>query len=196
MNAEEVVKKINADANAEADLIRADSRNKAEAENASLEAKLVDYRIRTDELAKEAAAEKISRMLANARMELRKELLAVKQEILSEVFEKAKSRLVGSSDDEYRKLIVALLTKAVETGSETVIVGKDEKLINNSFIKQFNRSLGPGFKGNLLLDNETANICGGFILRRGKVQTNVSIDVLVDQIYEDIGPEIAAELFD
>ncbi|MBW8015567.1 MAG: hypothetical protein FVQ82_05210 [Planctomycetes bacterium] len=196
MNAEEVVKKINADANAEADVIRSNAQSEAEAENASLEAKLVDYRIRTDELAKEAGVEKISRMLANARMELRKELLAVKQEILSEVFEKAKSRLVGSSDDEYRKLIVALLTKAVETGSETVIVGKDEKLINDSFIKQFNRNLGPGFKGNLLIGNETADICGGFILRRGKVQTNVSIDVLVDQIYEDIGPEIAAELFD
>jgi V/A-type H+/Na+-transporting ATPase subunit E len=196
MNAEEVVKKICADANAKADLIRADAKNKADAENATLEAKLADYRTETDRLAKEAATEKVSRMLAHARMELRKEILTAKQAILSEVFEKAKSNLVSCGDDEYRKLMEKLLIKAVETGNETVIVGKDEKLINDNFIKLVNRNLGTGFKGNLLLNKKPANICGGFILRRENVQINVSIDVLVDQVCEELGPEIAAELFD
>lgn len=196
MNAEEVVKKINADANAEADRIRGEAQSKADADKASLATKLADYRNETEQLAKEAGEEKISRMLANGRMELRKELLTAKQEILRQVFEDAKTQIVNSSKDEYTKLISSLLKKAVETGNETVVVGKNEKVIDNTFIKQFNRTLGTGFKGNLLIGQKKEDICGGFILCRGKIRTNVSIDVLVDQVNEDIGHEIAAELFE
>jgi len=195
MNAEEVVKKIYADANAEADGIRAEANAKAKAANASLEAKLADYRSETVELAKKAGEEKISRMLATARMELRKESLATKQQILNEVFEQAKSKLV-SNDDQYRKLVESLIVKAVETGSETLIVGKNETVIDNNFVKQINRNLGPGFKGNLMIGPEKADICGGFILKRDNIQTNVSIEVLIEQVNNEIGPEIAAQLFE
>lgn len=196
MNAEEVVKKIYADANAEADRIRANAKSKAESENALLEAELADFLTETGNLAKKAAEQNISRMLANTRMDIRKEMLTVKQSILGDLSEKAKLQILESGDDAYLSLIESLLIKAVETGSEMVIIGEDEKRINSSFIKQVNRNLGPGYKGNILIGDEKTNIRGGFILRRGNVQTNVSIEVLVDQICEDIGTEIAGDLFD
>ena len=88
------------------------------------------------------------------------------------------------------------MVKAVETGAEEVIIGKNETRITDSFIKQVNRKLGTGFKGNLLLARERANISGGFILRRGKVQINVSTDVMVAQARENLEMELAQEMFE
>ena len=88
------------------------------------------------------------------------------------------------------------MIKAVETGSEEVIVGKNENRIDSNFIKQVNRQLGPGYKGNLHLSDEKADISGGFILRRGKVQINASTEVLIGNVREDLEIQIAGELFE
>jgi vacuolar-type H+-ATPase subunit E/Vma4 len=45
------------------------------------------------------------------------------------------------------------------------------------------------------LSNETAEITGGFILRRGKIQINVSTDVLLERAKEDLEIELTKELF-
>lgn len=195
MNSEEVVQKIYSEANAEAEKILSEAKAKVAAEETELNSKLADYRKESESLAASAGDEKKSRMLANGRMELRKEELFVRQGLLDEVFEKASERLITLDDDAYCKLMGSLLVKAVETGSEEVVVGKDENRLDGGFVKQVNRDLGPGFKGNLQLASDRANISGGFILRRGKVRTNVSAEVLISQAREALELEISAELF-
>ena len=51
------------------------------------------------------------------------------------------------------------MKQAVETGDEEVIVGKNEKRIDQDFIKKVNRELGAGFKGNLRLSDQTCRYC-------------------------------------
>jgi len=196
MNAEEVVQKIYSEANAEAERILSEAESKVAAEEAELNSRLADYRKESESLAVSAAEEKMSRMLASGRMELRKEELFVRQGLLDEVFEKASERLIALDDDAYSKLMESLLVKAVETGSEEVVVGKNESRLDAGFVKRVNRNLGPGFRGNLQFVSNKANISGGFILRRGKVQTNVSVEVLIFQAREALELEISAELFE
>jgi hypothetical protein len=88
-----------------------------------------------------------------------------------------------------------LILEAVETGDEEVIVDKSETRIDQKFIKQINRRLGPGYKGNLRLSDETDNLGAGFILRRGRIKHNVSIEVLLTQARKDLEIELAKELF-
>ena len=195
MDAEQVVSKILSEARVQAEQIVGEAKEKCAAEEAALNEQIAEYDKETETLAAQAGQDKTDRMMAGARMQLAKEHLAAKGEILDEVFAKAKEQIKKLDDKEYVDLMNRLLLKAVETGDEEVMIGKNEKLIDMNFIKHVNRSLGPGFKGNLRLSNENADIEGGFILKRGKIKTNVSVDVLVEQIRGDIEIELAGELF-
>jgi V/A-type H+-transporting ATPase subunit E len=195
MEAEQVVEKILSEARAQAEAVKAEAQQKAAAAEAQLETKLAEYRKQTEKLSAQGAEDKKARMLAAANMDIKKEYLAAKVSLLDEVFEKVRQRIKELSDEEYEHLITQLMTKAVETGDEQVIIGAEEKRIDHSLIKQINRKLGPGYKGNLNLSQERANIDAGFILRRGKIQVNVSIDVLLAAARDKFEIELAEELF-
>jgi V/A-type H+-transporting ATPase subunit E len=196
MNAEQVVERVLSEARAESERTKAAAQDKCAQARAELESQLADYEKETEVLADHAGEDKKARMSATANMEIRKEYLAAKVSLLDEVFEKVRQRIRGLCDEEYAHLITQLMTKAVETGDEQVIIGADEKRIGHSLIKQINRQLGPGYKGNLNLSGERASIEGGFILRRGKIQTNVSIGVLLAEARDKFEIELAEELFE
>lgn len=195
MDAKEVVDKILTEAKAEADGIRAEAQSKLSDENARANASLASYKKETGTLADEQAKETKSRMLAAARMDIKKEYVQAKAKLLDEVFAKAIERVNALPEKEYQQLISTLMLKAVETGDEEVVVGKNDSRINQNLIKNINRQLGPGFKGNLQLAGDKANIDGGFILRRGKIQINVSTEVLVAQARDELEIELANQLF-
>ena len=195
MNAEQVVQKILAEANAEAEKIVHDAKAKAAEQTSQLENKMTDFDSETGRLAEAAADDKLQRMLANARMANAKQTLAAKVAILDDVFEKAKAAVNELPDDQYLSLMTTLLKKAVETGDEEVVIGKNESRINERFITQMNRQLNSGFKGNLRLSSRRADITGGFILSRGKVQINASTDVMIDALRERMEIELSQELF-
>jgi V/A-type H+-transporting ATPase subunit E len=195
MNAEQVVEKILSEAAAEAEQIKGAAAEKIAAAETELNSELADYEKQTQGLAEQAAEDKKARMLATANMEIKKEYLAAKVALLDKVFEKVRERIKGLSDDEYKNLIASLMIKAVESGDEQVIVGIGEERIDQGLIKQVNRKLGPGYKGNLSLAQERANIDAGFILKRGKIQVNVSIEVLLTEARDKFEMELAEELF-
>ncbi|MHC4855813.1 MAG: V-type ATP synthase subunit E [Planctomycetota bacterium] len=195
MNAEQVVQKILAEANAEAEKIVHDAKAKAAEQTSQLENKMTDFDSETGRLAEAAADDKLQRMLANARMANAKQTLAAKVAILDDVFENAKAAVNELPDDQYLSLMTTLLKKAVETGDEEVVIGKNESRINERFITQMNRQLNSGFKGNLRLSSRRADITGGFILSRGKVQINASTDVMIDALRERMEIELSQELF-
>jgi V/A-type H+-transporting ATPase subunit E len=195
MNAEQVVDKILSEANAEAEKIKASAGEKCAAAEAELKSQLADYEKQTEVLAAQAAEDKKARMLATANMEIKKEYLAAKVALLDDVFNKVRDRIKSLSDSKYENLITSLMSKAVQSGDEQVMVGAGEKRINHALIKQINRKLGPGYKGNLQLAQDRADIDGGFILKRGKIQVNVSTEVLVAGARDQLEIELVDELF-
>ncbi len=195
MNAEQVVQKILAEAEAEARKILDEARDKAAEQKSQLDSELAEFDAKTNELAAEAGEDKLQRMLANARMDNAKGLLAAKVKILNDVFERSKKAANELPDERYLSWVMATMKQAVESGDEEVIVGKDEKRINDDFVKKVNGELGDGFKGNLKLSDTKSDFAGGFILSRGKVQINATIDVMIDTLRESMETELAAELF-
>lgn len=195
MEAQQVVEKILDDANVEADKIKKQAEEKEAAEQARLDEQLAQFNEQTEALAQKAAEDEKSHILAAARMDIAKELLAEKRRIVDEVFQQARQQLQSLSDKEYRNLITKLILQAVESGDEEVLVDRNEKRIDHEFIKQINRQMAPGYKGNIRLSEERRNIGGGFILRRGKIKTNVSIGVLLDQARKELEIELARDLF-
>ena len=89
-----------------------------------------------------------------------------------------------------------LMHEAVETGDEEVITDANDNRIDHKFIKNINRELGPGFKGNLRLSEQKEAIGAGFILKRGNIMNNASLDVLISQARKDMEIELAKALFE
>jgi len=196
MNAEQVVQKILTEAETEARKIMDEARDKAAEQGSQLDSEMAEFGAKTDQLAAEAGEDKLQRMLANARMDNAKQLLAAKVEILNDVFERSKKAVNDLSDELYLSWAMATMKQAVESGDEEVIVGKDEKRINDDFVKKVNGELGDGFKGNLKLSDEKGDFLGGFILSRGKVQINATTDVMIDTLCESMEIELSQLLFD
>ena len=195
MEAEQVTEKILADAKAEAQKIKQQADEKEAAEQSQLAEQLDEFKKQTESLAQREAQSKKSHLLARARMDIAKELLAEKREILDEVFVQVRQQLQSLPDDQYRKLMAKLMSEAVETGDEEVIIDNEEKRIDHEFIKQINRQLGCGYKGNLRLADERGDLKGGFILRRGKIKNNVTYNVLLTRARKELEIELAKELF-
>ena len=195
MEAQSVIDKILADAQAEAERITGEAEEKESLEQAKLTSQLQEYKRQTEILADRAGKDEKSHILAAARMEIAGELLAEKRKILDEVFELARRQLKSLPDDEYGKLITKLMLGAVETGDEEVILDKNENRIDQQFINMVNQQLCSSKKGNLRLSEEEQDIEGGFILRRGRIKTNVSFDVLLDRARKELEIELAKELF-
>ncbi len=195
MDAKEVLEKILSDANREVSEIKKLAGEKQAADEAEHKRQLEQYHKETEILSQKAGQDKRSHLLAAARMEIAKQLLAEKAAILEEVFSQAQTELKKLSDADYTKLCNKLMLEAVETGDEEVIVDENEIRIDQEFIKNINRELGTGFKGNLRLSNQKRSIGGGFLLRRGRITTNVSFDVLISQARSNLEIELANDLF-
>lgn len=195
MNAEQVVNKILSEAKEKAETIVSEAKKRVETQIAETKTELAAYDKQSETLAEQAAQDKRDRMLAGARMANAKQLLAARVQILEDVFEKAKQAIVGLPDNEYLALMKSLLQKAVETGDEEVVIAKDDNRITPAFIKDVNGQLGSGFQGNLRLAEQRGDFAGGFILTRGNIRINASIDVLVDQVRQSLESELVEDIF-
>ena len=196
MEAEQVVEKILADAKAESEKIKKRAQDKEAAEQAKLDERLIGYKKQTEILAEKAGKDEKSHILAAARMDIAKQFLTEKRKILDEVFEQARRQTQNLPDEQYHELITTLMLEVVETGDEEIVIDKNENRIDKEFIKQINHKLGPNHKGNLRLSDEKQDLGGGFILRRGKIKTNVSLEVLLTQARKELEIKLAKKLFE
>jgi V/A-type H+-transporting ATPase subunit E len=195
MEAQQVIEKILSDAKAEADKIVKAAEARVAEEQAKADTELAQYRKQAEAMAQKAADDEKSHILAAARMEAAKEYLAEKNNILDSVFEKAGKRLNELPDDQYRDLMSRLMVEAAETGDEEVLVGKNEKRIDNALIDAVNGKLADPKKKELKLADERHNQEGGFILRRGKIKVNVTPSVLLGQARNELVIELGKTLF-
>ena len=193
MSAEKVVEKILADAKTQAEKIKAEAEGKVKQADERTAAQLADFDKETAELEKKAFEEAKSRVLATARMDIAKQSLRTRKTLIDEVFVRAGDEIKNMNDADYVQLMKKLLLACVETGDEEIVTGKKETRLGTDFLSEVNSQLGD--KGNLTFAGNKADIEAGFILSRGKVRANVSLEVLLGQIREELETEIAKELF-
>ena len=75
------------------------------------------------------------------------------------------------------------------------MIGKNESRIDKKLVDEVNSKLGGDKKRSLKLADERHDLPGGFILRRGKIKTNVTPAVLLEQARNDQVIELAKTLF-
>jgi V/A-type H+-transporting ATPase subunit E len=192
--ADKVVKKILKEAEKKTGEILEAARNEARRITASASKESLSIAEQGKQLSKEKALEEKERILATAKLDIRKAVLERKQSLMEEAFRNAILHLRRKKTEEYVALIEKLLLGAVDSGTEEVIVGEaDREIINSQVIALVNRKLGD--KGKLTLSPKAGSMTGGFVLRQGKIDKNFSFDGLIELAREGLETQVAKLLF-
>lgn len=195
---EKLKKKLITDAEAEASKIVEEGR--AEAQRILAEAKKQVERIGGEYQAKahQEASEHIRRQVSLRELEARKAILAEKGKIIDEVFQKALAELRERDRQSGFSITWKLLLDAIKTGDEEIILdAEDRKALPSDFIERLNRHLRDlGKRGEVKISQETHNHGGGFILRRGRTETNTTFATLLAMARDEIETDVARVLFE
>ena len=138
-----------------------------------------------------------ARIISIDELESRKSKLAVKQKVLSRAFELALERLADMPDSRYRQMIIEMVVPLVGEGThEITLSGRDKKRligIDNDINRRISES---GKKGSVSISANEGTFIGGFILRRGKIEVNCTLETLVNTRKSELEKEVAEILFD
>ena len=189
---EKIIAHIEADAKAQADVILAEARERCEAVKAKYDeqaARLYSDRIRDGV---KLCQDQEDSALRISRMEARKSVLAVKQEMVEKSFDLATKQIVALPDEKYVAFLADLVRQAGPAGDEEIILNAaDRARIGEALVKAVN---ADGAK--MKLSKETRDIKGGLILRRGSIETNCSVELLVELCRGELSAKLADVLFD
>jgi V/A-type H+-transporting ATPase subunit E len=186
-----IIEKIISDAKADARQTEAQTRKQIDEARQKHEAQTQKQ---IDGLSHEFAEKRAqleSRAETMADLEKRRSVLAIKRELVEEAFSEAQSKLLSLPDADYLAFIEKLMRNLDDKRGE-IIVGKNEKRIDQKFIDGINATLDSAYK----LAGERGNFYGGFVLRNGRVETNCTVGMLISQAKRTLEQKVAGVLFD
>ncbi len=189
---EKLTQQISADAQAEVDKILAEAQAKADAIAADYAKQVEALAVEAQTKATDAAKQREERLASMGDLAARKELLAVKQEMLDKAFQRALEMLCDMSDKEYTELLTKLVLQCAKGHEQLIFSQKDRTRVGKAVATAANEALGDG---KLTLSEQTRPIRGGFILSDGDVEVNCAFETLVRLMRGEISGEVAGVLF-
>lgn len=143
------------------------------------------------------AAERRDRLCSVAQSEARKLVLAAKQEVLDEAYQRAMEQLRSLPEQEAVALLALLACKASRTGQEQLVLSPtDHRRIGDRVVTDANRLLAErGGPASLTLAAAPRPIWGGVLLSEGDVEVDASFETLVRLVRDTSSREIAEILF-
>ena len=189
---EKIIAHIEADAKVKAEEILAAAAARCAEIKSKYELQAADlYQAKIREGVK-ACQDKEDGALRITRMEARKSMLAVKQEMVSRSFDMALKQITSLPKDEYIAFLKRLALQASSTGDEEILLSeRDREAIGADLLKAINAEPGKA----LTLSDDTRDISGGLLLRRGNVEANCSAELLVDLTRSELSSKLADVLF-
>ena len=153
-----------------------------------------------EEAAHTAAAEILQqgeRDAAEIELEARKALLAKKQALISDAFERALTALREMDDVSYISFLCRVIAKASESGTEEVIFspadrarfGKQVVIGANTLLSELGRP------ANLTLSAETRDLGGGVIVKSGDIEYNCTLETMLRLMRDEAALDVAHVLF-
>lgn len=197
--ADKIISKIIEDSDREAEEILEKGREKA---NAILAEAKSQAKIAEDELLQKGNrdAELIKqRIIANAKLQVKKHRLDTKEEVIQQAFSEAEKKLmtVASSKD-YSLILRSLISEGVKTlgakDVEVVVRKEDMKLADKAFLSGLNEELGI----HVSLSSNSIESLGGAVIRAkdGKVEVNNTFETRLLRMRDDLRNRAAKILFE
>ena len=190
---EKIIAHIQADAKAQADAILKEADEKCAAIREGYEKQAKEAYAERIRAGVKANQDRLDSMDRLAKMEGRKTILALKQEMVAESFDLAADKLTQLPAAEYTAFLAKLAAKASVTGDEEIVLNaRDRKAVGEKVAEAANKALGGG---KLTLSDKTGDFKGGLILRRGNIEANCTAELLVDLCRDEMAAELAGVLF-
>ena len=155
-----------------------------------------EYRRLVSEGAKECEAYG-QRLFGAAAMEMKKSVLAMKQETISRVFDKAIESLCNMPEDKYVNFLARQAANAASTGLEELVFNaRDKASCSKAVLKAANellkkRDLYP----KLTISQVTGDFMGGLLVKQGDIEVNCTVEKLVELSKSELTAQIAGILF-
>ena len=180
-----IIEKILSDARAEAAKIQEAASLEAEKIIAEANEKADKEKLKLASASADEAARAAAKEISSAEMRAKQMILSAKQKCIEDIVNTAKQTLAQLSDEEYKKVILAMIQSAKPSeGSEVILAAGDrEKLAGDV------KALGYA------VAEETRDIGGGFIVRKGDIEYNYSFESIISVEKEDIDLAAAKILF-
>ena len=191
---EKIIAHIQADAKAQADAILAQAEQQCAGIREDYEKKAKDSYSERIRIGVKATQDRVDSMDRIAQMESRKSVLALKQEMVSKSFKKAEDMLCALPEEQYIELLSKLASSAAVTGTEEIVLNqRDKEAVGVQVVKTANANLGGG---KLTLSDATGDFAGGLLLRRGNIEVNCTVELLVELCRSEMSAQLAKVLFE
>ena len=138
------------------------------------------------------AKSKKERVISSAKLKVRNNKLAAKQEIIDEVFEKSINKLTELSKEQFLNFVKNSILSMNLAGKQTLILNETGlKFVDDSFIDELNKEA----KATIALSKTAGNFKGGFILENNGIEINSTYEALVSSLRDELEFEVAKVLF-
>ena len=192
MSIEKITSAIIDEAQAECEQIL----NAAETKNRGVIAQLEKrIKIETDVAVREAGEEReriISRRKSVADIDGKKIVLAKKQQLIDGCFEEAVEHIVSMDEDQYVEFLAAAGKNTGFRQGSLIFNEKEKTSIGRRVVEALNEAVP---EGDFHLAEETRKLKGGYMLRKGQVYINNSVEALVEDRRRELTSDVAAILF-
>jgi len=191
---EKITARIAADAEAANSVVREESAKRIAEIRAEYEKKAQEQSAAILRAGERDAQQLASRVERTAQLEAKRQLLGVKQDMVSQAFELAKSKFAQMPQAEY----VAYLSRQIVdacSGEAKLVLNAADKEKYGAQLEALCNVLLKG-KGSITVAEETADIIGGFVLKQGNVEVNGTIDILLELIRGELAAQVAQVLFE
>ena len=192
MNADAIVKRILEDARAQADQTLQEARERVEQMRRESEDLIESRRAEAMRAARAECEQVRSRMLRMAQLERRKDLLAMKREVIGQAFDLALARMRAMPGDQARAFLAPLVAEAAQGGEQIIPDEADAAVFDAQFVRDVARKCGKA----LTLASETRNLGGGVLLCGKGVEVNLSYPAILSQRRAGLEAEVAQVLFE
>ena len=131
------------------------------------------------------------------RLEARKDILGLKQGLVTAAFDKARQAILALDEDKYVAFLAAQAGAAALTGSEEVVLGKaDRERLGARIVEAANAAAAKrGLAADMKLSDAVLPADGGLVLRRGSIEVNCTLDKLLEMSHSSLDAEVASVLF-
>lgn len=191
-NIESIVKKIADDARAQADQKVAEAQQEAKQI-------LSDYQAQADKVTQDAQAQAqkeaatiAERVESQSGLIRRNMMLQYKRDAIEQAFQKALEQLCAQDADKQVELLSGAAVRYMTADATVILNEHDKAAFGDKLVDAIGKKLAAANKNyNVSLAETAGNIHGGMILAEGKIETNLSYEILVKNVRDELEGDVA-----
>lgn len=194
-NIESIVKKIADDAKLSAEQKIAEAQQEAQ--------QIVsDYQAQADKIMQDAQAQAqkqasviAERVESQSGLIRRNLMLQYKREAIEQAFQKSFEVLCAQDADKQVTLLSDAAVKYLSADAKVILNEKDKAAFGEKLVSEISRKLQAANKNySVSLSADAGSMQGGMILAEGSIETNLSYEILVKNIRDELEGEVAKVL--